>query len=122
MTEDLSHVLALELYTAAQALDYRQEMLNAARRLAARGDWQALASKVNNAPREDHAHYAQFVEEVKQLTAALAEVGEFHAGEAVRKAYETLRGKISFIHRDRAMDGDVRTICELVQQRAFAGV
>ena len=122
MTEDLSHVLALELYTAAQALDYRQEMLNAARRLAARGDWQALASKINNAPREDHPHYAQFVEEVKQLTAALAEVGEFHAGEAVRKAYETLRERISFIHRDRAMDGDVRTVCELVQKRAFAGV
>ena len=122
MTEDLSHVLALELYTAAQALDYRQEMLNAARRLAARGNWQALASKITNAPREDHPHYAQFVEEVKQLTAALAEVGEFHAGEAVRKAYETLREKISFIHRDRAMDGDVRTVCELVQKRAFAGV
>ena len=120
MTEDLSHVLALELYTAAQALDYRQEMLNAARRLAARGDWQALASKVINAPREEHAHYAQFVEEVKQLTAQLAEVGEFHAGEAVRKAYETLREKIGFIHRDRAMDGDVRTVCELVQKRAFA--
>src|SRR3546814_1310308 len=37
MTEDLGHVLALELYTAAQALDYRQAMLNAARRLATRG-------------------------------------------------------------------------------------
>ncbi|HEY0180570.1 MAG TPA: aromatic amino acid lyase, partial [Dokdonella sp.] len=34
MSEDLGHVLALELYTAAQALDYRQDMLNAARRLA----------------------------------------------------------------------------------------
>jgi histidine ammonia-lyase len=120
MTEDLSHVLALELYTAAQALDYRQEMLNAARRLAARGDWQALASKVANAPREDNPHYAQFVEEVKQLTAALADVGDFHAGEAVRKAYDVLRSKISFMHRDRAMDGDVHTVCELVHKRVFA--
>jgi histidine ammonia-lyase len=120
MTEDLSHVLALELYTAAQALDYRQEMLNASRRLAARGDWQAVASKVTNAPREDHSHYAQFVEEVKQLTAQLADVDEFHAGEAVRKAHETLRNHISFMHRDRAMDADVRTVCELVQKRAFA--
>jgi histidine ammonia-lyase len=34
MTEDLGHVIALEMYTAAQALDYRQDMLNAARRLA----------------------------------------------------------------------------------------
>jgi histidine ammonia-lyase len=64
MTEDLGHVLALELYTAAQALDYRQAMLNAARRLAARGGWQALAAKIANAPREDQPHYAQFVAEV----------------------------------------------------------
>src|SRR6185437_15127808 len=31
MTRDLSDVLALELYTAAQALDYRNDMLDAAR-------------------------------------------------------------------------------------------
>jgi histidine ammonia-lyase len=118
MLDDLSHVIALELYTAAQALDFRQAMLNAARRLAARGDWKALAAKVSNAPREDHAHYAQFAAEVQQLTLALAEVGDFHAGEAVRKAHDVLRGHIGFMSRDRAMDGDVRTVCELVQRRA----
>src|SRR3546814_7755588 len=37
MVEDLGHALALELYTAAQALDYGQEMLNAPRSLARRG-------------------------------------------------------------------------------------
>ncbi|MET3650994.1 HAL/PAL/TAL family ammonia-lyase [Dyella japonica] len=120
MMEDLSHVLALELYTAAQALDFRQAMLNAACRLASKGDWQTLAGKVSNAPREGHAHYAQFVEEVQQLTAALANVGDFHAGEAVRKAHDALRKRIGFMARDRAMDGDVRTVCELVRQRAFA--
>jgi len=118
MLDDLSHVIALELYTAAQALDFRQAMLNAARRLAARGDWKALAAKVANAPREDHAHYAQFAAEVQQLTSALAGVGDFHAGEAVRKAHDVLRGYIGFMSRDRAMDGDVRTVCELVQRRA----
>ncbi|WP_199099789.1 aromatic amino acid ammonia-lyase [Dyella sp. ASV21] len=120
MMEDLGYVIALELYTAAQALDFRQAMLNAARRLAARGDWQALAGKVANAPREDHPHYAQFVEEVQQLTFALAHVGDFHAGATVRKAHETLRQHIGFMSRDRAMDGDVRTVCELVRQRVFA--
>jgi histidine ammonia-lyase len=117
MMEDLGHVLALELYTAAQALDYRHAMLNAARRLAARGDWRALADKIANAPREDHPHYAQFVTEVQQLMAALAEVGDFHAGSAVKAAHERMRGKIGFMHRDRAMDGDVRVVTELVQQR-----
>jgi len=121
MMEDLSHVIALELYTAAQALDFRQAMLNAACRLASRGDWQALAGKVSNAPREGHTNHAQFVEEVQQLTAALANVGDFHAGSAVRKAHDALRRHIGFMARDRAMDGDVRTVCELVRQRAFAG-
>ena len=120
MTEDLGHVLALELYTAAQALDYRQEMLNAARRLAARGDWRALAAKIANAPREDHPQHARFVEEVRALMAALAEVGDFHAGAAVRRAHALLREHIGFMHRDRAMDGDVRTACELLRQRRFA--
>jgi len=119
MTEDLSHVLALEIYTAAQALDFRQAMLNAARRLAGRAGWQAIAEKIANAPREGHPHYAQFVAEVQQLTSALAEVGDFHAGTRVREAHAVLRQHIDFMHRDRAMDGEVRTVCELVQQGAF---
>ena len=120
MTEDLSHVIALELYTAAQALDYRQEMLNAARRLAANGDWRVLAAKVTNAPREDSPHYTQFENELKQLMQALADVGDFHAGQSVRKAHEALRKHIVFMHRDRAMDSDVHRVCELMRERSFA--
>jgi histidine ammonia-lyase len=120
MMEDLGHVLALELYTAAQALDYRREMLNAARRLAARGDWRALAAKIGNAPREGHPHYPQFEQEVRQLMAALAASEDFHAGTAVQTAHALLRERVAFMHRDRAMDGDVRVVCELQQQRAFA--
>jgi len=119
MIDDLGHVLALELYTAAQALDFRQAMLNAACRVAARGDWKTIASKIANAPREDSPHYAQFIAEVKQLTEALAEVGDFHAGEAVRAAHAVLRQQIGFMARDRAMDTDVRVVCELVRDRAF---
>jgi histidine ammonia-lyase len=116
MTADLGHVLALELYTAAQALDYRQAMLNAAHRLASRGGWQALAGKIGNAPRVGEPHYAQFVDEVQQLAAALTTAGAFQAGAGVRAAHAILRRHIDFMHRDRAMQGDVRTVCELVQQ------
>jgi histidine ammonia-lyase len=56
---------------------------------------------------------------VKQLTAALAETGDFHAGTRVRDAHAVLRQHIDFMHRDRAMDGEVRTVCELVQQGTF---
>ncbi|MEZ5462562.1 histidine ammonia-lyase [Dokdonella sp.] len=119
MTEDLSHVLALELYTAAQALEYRQDMLNAARSLAERGDWSALAAKISNAPREDHPSHAAFAAEIRGLMKALTEAGEFHAGSAVRKAHARIRQCIDFMQRDRAMDGDVRRICELVAGNAL---
>ena len=119
MTEDLAHVLALELYTAAQALEYRQDMLNAARTLAARGDWKTLAAKVSGAPAVGHAHYAQFENETKSLMAALAAEGEFHAGAGVRAAFSTIRKNIKFMSRDRAMDSDVQRICELVASGAL---
>jgi histidine ammonia-lyase len=119
MTEDLAHVLALELYTAAQALEYRQNMLNAARTLAARDDWQALARKIGNAPAAEHASYAQFKSEVTALMTVLAKHEDFHAGSAVRKAFAKLREHIPFLCRDRAMDGDVRKVCELVATGAL---
>ena len=119
MTEDLGQVLALELYTAAQALEYRETMLNAAHRLAQRGGWQALAAKVDNAPREGHRHYAQFVTEVQQLAAALADADDFHAGASVRAAHALLREQVAFLHRDRALDADIRAVCTLVAGNAF---
>lgn len=119
MTEDLSHVLALEIYTAAQALEYRQDMLNAARRLAARGDWRALAAKVAGAPAEGQADYAQFQAEVTALMRALNDAGEFRAGDAVHKAFVAVREVVGFMQRDRAMDAEVRRMCELIASGAL---
>ncbi len=120
MLDDLSHVLALELYTAAQALEYRQDMLNAARTLAARGDWKTLAGKIANAPAKDHAAFAQFEQEVTKLMSALAGTSDFHAGASVRAAFAAIRREISFMQRDRAMNDDVRRITEMVSAGAFA--
>ncbi len=120
MTSDLGHVLGLELYTAAQALEYRQDMLNAARDLARAGDIDALAAKIGGAPREDQLEYATFRDEVKQLMQALADADEFRAGEGVRKAFATLREHIGFLRQDRAMDQDVQMACQLVAEGAFA--
>ncbi len=119
MIDDLQHVLALEILTAGQALEYRQTMLHAAQRLARRGGWQALATKVDNAPRDGDAHYAQFVEEIKALAKALVDAGEFRAGASVRAAQARLREAVAFLHRDRALDGDVRAACALVEDGAF---
>ncbi|HET7664296.1 MAG TPA: aromatic amino acid lyase [Rhodanobacteraceae bacterium] len=120
MTNDLGHVLGLELYTAAQALEYRQDMLNAARDLACAGDVDALAAKINGAPREDQPHYEAFRDEVKQLMQALADADTFRPGEGVGKAFATLREHIDFMRRDRAMDQDVQTACQLVAEGAFS--
>lgn len=121
MLADLGEVLALELYTAAQALEYRQGMLNAARTLAARGDWQALARKISGAPRKEHVEHAQFEREVRALMDALAHGEDFHAGAPVRAAFAKIRERIAFVSRDRAMDADVRAICELVAAGTLAG-
>ena len=120
MTADLGRVVGLELLVAAQALDYRLDMLNAARRVAARGDWHALAGKVANAPRSDDAQFAAFEREAKALTKQLAGAAEFRPGTAVRAAHARLRESIEFLRRDRPMDADVAAACELVRTRQFA--
>ncbi len=121
MTADLSHVLALELYTAAQALDYRRDMIDAARTLARRGDVDAIAAKVGNAPPPDHPDRARFLEECRELTAQLAQDVDFHASPRVRRAHGRLREHIGFMQRDRAMDGEVAKVCELVEQGVLLG-
>ena len=114
MCGDLSRVLALELYTAAQALEYRQDMLNAARNVAKRGEAVLLGSKVANAPLPGQPQRTQFDDEVRALGEALASAGEFHPGKAVQKAFEKIRARVAFMPKDRAMDGDVAAMCELV--------
>ncbi|MAL03272.1 MAG: histidine ammonia-lyase, partial [Arenimonas sp.] len=116
MVEDLAHVLALELYTAGQALDYRRDMINAARALARASDAEGLAVKVQGAPLPGHADRAPFLDEVESLRRELAESAEFEPGVAVRAAWAALREAIPFMPRDRAMDGDVATAVQLVKQ------
>ncbi|HEX7341693.1 MAG TPA: aromatic amino acid lyase, partial [Rhodanobacteraceae bacterium] len=119
MTSDLGHVLGLELYTAAQALEYRQDMLNAARDLAREGSWEALAAKVGGAPHVDHADYEVFHNEVRQLMQALADTKAFRPGEGVGKAFAILRERIDFMRQDRSMGQDVEAACKLVADGAF---
>lgn len=116
MTEDLAHVLALELYTAAQALDYRRDMINAARQLAREADAGALAAKVSGAPLPGHPDHGVFLAEVEALRGELAQAEEFQPGVAVRAAWAALREAIPFMGRDRAMDGDVATAVRLVAE------
>ncbi|GAB2500819.1 HAL/PAL/TAL family ammonia-lyase [Arenimonas alkanexedens] len=116
MTTDLAQVLGLELYTAAQALDYRRDMINAARQLAREADAEALAAKVQGAPLPGHPDRPAFLAEVEALRAELAAAGEFQPGRAVQAAWAALRETIPFMGRDRAMDGDVASAVRLVEE------
>ncbi|HEY5803241.1 MAG TPA: aromatic amino acid lyase [Lysobacter sp.] len=116
MADDLGKVLALELYTAAQALDLRRDMINAARDLADRADARALAAKVQGAPAEGSAEFDAFLAEVEGLRAELAAADEFHPGRAVAAAHAAIREAIPFLDRDRALDGEVATAVRLVRE------
>lgn len=114
MVVDAERVVALELMVAAQALDYRRDMLNAARALAAKGDLATLAGKIENRPEPGHPDRRTFEAEVASLAAALASAGDFQPAPAVAAAHAAIRRRIRFVERDRALDADVRTMVELV--------
>lgn len=115
MAEDLGKVLALELYTAAQALDLRRDMINAARDLADRADARALAAKVQGGPLAGTLEYDAFLDEVEGLRAELAAADEFQPGRAIAAAHAAIRAAIPFLDRDRALDGEVATAVQLVR-------
>ena len=114
MCADLGKVLGLELFTAAQALDLRRDMIHAAQQLANEGDAARLARKIQ-APAADDAEAKQiFLAEVEGLREELANSPAFAPGVAVAAAWRALRERIAFMARDRALDGDVATAVRLV--------
>ena len=114
MADDLGKVLGLELYTAAQALDLRRDMINAARDLADRADAGGFAAKVQGGPLPDAADRAAFVAEVDGLRAELSAAEAFKPGRAVAAAHAAIRERIAFMGRDRAMDGEVAAAVRMV--------
>jgi len=114
MVDDLGKVLALELYTAAQALDLRRWMIGAARDTARRADAATLAAKVQGAPATGAEAHSGFLGEVEALRAELATGDDYHPGAAVAAAHAALREAIPFLDRDRALDGEVAAAVRLV--------
>ena len=114
MAQDLGKVLGLELFTAAQALDLRRDMINAARELARRSDAGGFAAKIGGGPLPDAAERAAFLTEVDALREQLARSGEFQPGRAVATAHAAIRARIPYLDRDRALDGEVATAVAMV--------
>ena len=121
MAQDLGRVIGLELFTAAQALDLRRDMINAARDLSDRGDAAALAGKVRNAPLPDDPARAEFLDEVEGLRRELSAADAFHPGRAVAAAHARIRECIAFLGADRALDGDVAIAARLALDGSVLG-
>jgi histidine ammonia-lyase len=116
MAADLGKVLALELYTAAQALDLRRDMIHAARSLAGATDARGFAAKVQGGPSAGDPGLATFLAEVDGLRAELAAAPAFRPGHAVAAAHAALRAVIPFLDHDRALDAEVAAAVRLVEQ------
>ena len=113
MADDLGKVLALELYTAAQALDLRRRMIDAARQLAAKSDATGFAHKVH-ADIADEAMRATFLAETDGLRTELATMAPPTPGRAVLAAHAAIRKVIPFLERDRELGGEVAAALQLV--------
>ncbi|MDB6162626.1 MAG: aromatic amino acid lyase [Xanthomonadaceae bacterium] len=115
MADDLGKVLALELYTAAQALDLRRDMINAARQLAQQCDTADFACKVHGGPLAGTPDHERFLAEVDSLRKELATAADaFRPGRAVSAAHAVIRESIAFLDHDRALDGEVNAAVRLV--------
>lgn len=115
MVQDLGKVLALELLVAAQALDFRRDMIEAARRLAREGDLATFAAKVGNAPPEPHPQRPQFLAECEALRAELAASPGFAPGPASAALHAAFRARVLGLDEDRALDGDVAAAVGFVE-------
>ena len=115
MCADLGKVLGLELFTAAQALDLRRDMIHAAQQLAVESDVMRLARKIQGPALDDPDAVEVFLTEVEDLRAELAAAPAFAPGVVVAAAWRALREHIPFMARDRAMDGDVAAAVRLVE-------
>lgn len=115
MANDLGKVLGLELATAAQALDFRRDMINAARDLARSADAEAFAGKVQGGPATVTGNCDLFISEVDALRQELAEAEPYHPGRAVAAAHAEVRKHVAIMRRDRALDGDVAAAVAMVE-------
>ena len=120
MADDLGKVIALELYVAAQALDIRKKMLQAAIQLAKSGDAATLAKKiVLGKPTESDESYKAFLNEVEALRAELATLTDIQASPAIEAAHQAIREHIPYMERDRALDGEVAKAVEIEKNGAI---
>ncbi|MCB1629601.1 MAG: aromatic amino acid lyase, partial [Xanthomonadales bacterium] len=115
-TADLGRVLAIELLVATQALEYRLQILDAARELAADPDAQRLRSRLRNLSPVTAAQTERLEQDIEQLRADLAELASAKPGRAAQQVLDQVRDAgIAFVDRDRLLGPDMRIAEALVE-------
>ena len=90
------------------------ELDDAARDLADGTDALAFATKVQGGPLPGDPEHSRFMAEVDALRAELAAAEPFQPGPVVAAAHAAIRIHVVFLDRDRAMDGEVATMVQMV--------
>ena len=118
MVEQLESVLALELMTALQALEYRMQILDAAASLATNIGVQGLRSKIRNVSPVKPADTELLAADVKRLQADLRKLSSVKPSAVALRALNVVReAGLSFIARDRLLSTDIELAQKLIRKR-----
>ncbi len=118
MMKGLESVLALELLTQTQALDYRQQVLAAAGELAQFG-LQALRTKVRNVA-VDSVEVELLATDIKRLQSELRKLSNAQPGPIAASLLRYVREHgVSFMGRDRIISADIEAAETIVRERAL---
>ena len=118
MIEQVESVLALELMTALQALEYRMQVLDAAASLATNIGVQGLRSKIRNVSPVKPADTELLAADVKRLQADLRKLSTVKPSPVALRALGVVReAGLSFMARDRLLSPDIELAQKLIRKR-----
>ncbi len=121
-TADLGRVLAIELLVATQALEYRLQILDAARELATDPDPERLRSRLRNLSPVTEAQTQRLEQDIADLRTDLAELAKAKPGRAVQQVLDRVRAAgIAFVDRDRLLGPDMRIAEALIESGELLG-
>ena len=118
MLEQLESVLALELLTNTQALEYRMQVLESAANLAITIGVQGLRSKIRNISSTSPAEAENLAADIKELQSDLRKMAEIKPGQVAQTVLSCVReAGIAFMAKDRLLMPDLEKVQALVRGR-----
>lgn len=116
MTADLRRVLALELFTATQALEYRVQVLNAANAVASHMG--TLRAKIRNISPVRPEQTTALAADIKALQEDLKRLAQVHPSPISQRVLGAVRAAgIAFVARDRLLKPDLDRCEALLESR-----